>query len=66
MAKTKSYKEYVATAMLLGMDYDEQSHTFHCYDAIKAEEIDADTLEPVPMDEVTQRIKRFNVKVTPW
>ena len=63
---SKSREEYEATAMLLGYEYDMNTHTFVDYKKIIPEsgeffdapyEYDADTLEPVMPDEVGRRIE---------
>lgn len=54
--RVKTKEEYEAQALLLGMEYWEDTHVF----AVPlCEEIDADTLEPVSLEEVDRRARAY-------
>jgi hypothetical protein len=52
---TKPIDEYRAMAMLLGKKYSSETHSFYKPGTV-LNDIDADTLEPLSVDEVSERM----------
>lgn len=58
--RQKTKEEYVAAAMLLGVNYDEQINTFYKLELDEPPgavpwEVDADTMEPLDAQEINRR-----------
>lgn len=72
MSRQKTKAEYEATALLLGMIYDEQINTFYRTNGDHkagmigtiTDECDADTMKPLSEEEVSQRYAD-NLKLEP-